>query len=79
LYNVWEAKKFSELSPTIGERTLAFVVEPGFTLKSGDGRRSPGLLTAAGAEFLDRQYKRYGRRTVPADFSLPSDSFQDPH
>jgi hypothetical protein len=71
LYNVWEAKKFGELAPTVGERkTDILMLEPGFPEETGHMR----FVRDSGKAFLDAQYALYGPKSVPSDFALPDGS-----
>jgi 20S proteasome alpha/beta subunit len=71
LYNIWEAKKLSELSPTVGQRTITLVLEPGLTPGHRDWRKHCKFVTSTGKKFLNEQYGLYGPKDVPPDFVLP--------
>ena len=63
LYNVWEAKKRSELAPDVGQQeTVAVVYKPDLTFE---------MVNSNGEKFLNDQYARFGPQPIPSDFLLP--------
>jgi hypothetical protein len=57
LYNVYEAKRVSEINPYVGRQTAILILEP-----ARDTDRSIGVsrVTKEGSKFLDKLYKRFG-------------------
>ena len=73
LYNLYEAKKQSEVGPGVGKKiTRMFVIRP----------RAPGMselnaqvVTGIGLQHLESLYKLYGPKPAPHMYDMPEDSF----
>ena len=61
IYHIWEAKKFGELSPTVGQMTYLFIVKP----DAKEGARCEIIPDVPMYQFLDEQYALYGPQAVP--------------
>jgi hypothetical protein len=64
LYSVYEAKKLSEVEPTVGPDTHIFILTP-------DNGNSPGIVPTSRLKDLDKLFRRFGPRPIPADLALP--------
>ena len=62
LYNVWEAKKYSEAVASVGKSTTLVVL-------SADGKMR--FVNDAAADHLEKLYKQYGPRETPDDLKFP--------
>jgi hypothetical protein len=67
IYSLYEAKRFSEISPAVGKRTVIDVIE-----HTGQG----AILYPPGMKELERRYEQYGPRTIKqGEFGLDSEMF----
>ena len=60
IYNVYEAKKFSELAPSVGQQTILVICNPAGLLRG---------ITTEGLAWLDRHYQENSPR--PVSIQLP--------
>jgi hypothetical protein len=74
LYNVYEAKKFGELAPSVGARTNIAVVEPPTARNIGTMR----VVSHAGLALLESYYQQYGPKTVSEIRLLPDKELFNP-
>ncbi|MFZ1007827.1 MAG: hypothetical protein WAN65_13375 [Candidatus Sulfotelmatobacter sp.] len=72
LYNVYEAKKMGEGSPSVGKKTMMRVLHPPATI---GGPVCEQIVTASGAAALEELFGEYGPKPM-ASCTLPEDSLQ---
>lgn len=61
LYNVYEAKRFAELAPSVGRKTHLMVMEP---FNPSSDNKGFEIVTQAGVAVLEENYKRLGPKPV---------------
>lgn len=69
LYEIYEAKKYSERTPTVGKRTSLSILTPGGMLRRVNHE---GLLA------LEGYFEKYGPQKVPYEFSFDNKLFAEP-
>jgi 20S proteasome alpha/beta subunit len=74
MYNVYEAKRFGEQSPTVGAETIMAIVEPGPL----DGVVQTTTVKPNGFSILEKLYAQYGPRPIQDIPEFGEDSFNPP-
>ena len=69
LYSIYEAKRYSERTPTVGKRTSLSILTPGGILRR---------VSQEGLSNLGDQFKKYGPQNIPSDFSFDHKFFIEP-
>ena len=70
LYFIYEAKRFGETSPFVGERTTMFVIEP-----REDSSFIVHTVGRKGVAFLESRFCQFGPQDYPFDNQFPGDGF----
>lgn len=73
VYNVYEAKKLGESSPSVGQKTTLYVLQPPDPVMK-DKKLRVRVLREEGEKELAKRFKKYGPRPVPAQ-KIPDGMF----